>query len=335
MRNLRKEIHPGTKSSCDFIWKILEDAWNSGMQYDVTDLRGRVLAFANGSTNHSVYCVKLTQSMQFASSIAVKNPPENSLDERLVLYDVEVFPNLFVVCWKYKGNANIVKMINPPPKAIEELCRYRLVGFNNRRYDNHIMYARIMGYSELDLFNLSQRIIAGEKNSMFGDAYNLSYADVWDFSSLKHSLKRFQIDLGLNHKELNHPWYEPVPQEKWDSVVEYCANDVLTTEQVFDSRKQDFVARQILADLSGLSVNDTTQRHAAQIVFGNNKNVKDEFIYTDLSKEFPGYVYEFGVSTYKDETLGEGGYVYAEPGMYTNVGVLDGASMHPTTIETV
>jgi len=27
-------------------------------------------------------------------------------------------------------------MINPDGKAIEELCRTRLVGFNNRRYDN-------------------------------------------------------------------------------------------------------------------------------------------------------------------------------------------------------
>jgi DNA polymerase elongation subunit (family B) len=30
---------------------------------------------------------------------------------------------------------------------------------------------------------------------------------------------------------------------------------------------------------------------------------------------------------------GEGGYVYAEPGMYENVALLDIASMHPTTIE--
>ena len=33
------------------------------------------------------------------------------------------------------------------------------------------------------------------------------------------------------------------------------------------------------------------------------------------------------------EEVGEGGYVYAEPGMYTNVALLDVASMHPTSIE--
>lgn len=48
---------------------------------------------------------------------------------------------------------------------------------------------------------------------------------------------------------------------------------------------------------------------------------------------FPGYKYEMGKSTYRDELVGEGGYVYAEPGLYENVAVLDVASQHPTSIE--
>lgn len=333
-RNLRKEIHPGTKPSIDFIWKVLEDAWNSGMQYDVTDLRGRVLAFANGSTNQSVYCVKQVMSMKFASEAVAHNPePVAPKDDRLVFFDTEVYPNLFVVCWKYRGDADIVRMINPGSKQIEELTHMNLVGFNNRRYDNHILYARIMGYKEHDLFLLSQRVVAGEKAGMFGDAYNLSYADVWDFSSVKQGLKKFQIDLGLNHEELNLPWDEPVDPAMWERVVDYCCNDVVTLEQVFEDRMQDYVARQILAELSGLRVNDTTQRHAAKIIFGDEREPQHDFIYTDLSKEFPGYVFDFGKSTYKGEETGEGGYVYAEPGIYSDVAVLDIASMHPTTIE--
>ena len=338
MRNLRKEIHPGTKSSMDFIWKILEDAWNSGMHYDVTDMRGKILAFANGSTNHAVYCVKLMQSMKFSSESAAPKKIEPVKDERLMFYDVEVYPNLFVVCWKYQRDGEkdttVVKMTNPSPDAIEELCKARLVGFNNRRYDNHILYARIMGYSERALFDLSQRMIeTGDKNAYFGDAYNLSYADVWDFSSKKQSLKRFQIELGLDHKELGLPWHEPVDPALWNEVLDYCANDVITTEQVFEDRKQDYIARQILADLSGLAVNDTTQRHTAKIIFGDEKNPQEKFVYTDLSMMFPGYHYEAGHSDYRGEITGEGGYVYAEPGMYTDVAVLDVASMHPTSIE--
>ena len=47
---------------------------------------------------------------------------------------------------------------------------------------------------------------------------------------------------------------------------------------------------------------------------------------------FPGYSYESGISTYWGEEIGEGGYVYAEPGIYTNVVVLDIQSMHPSSI---
>lgn len=333
MRNLRKEIHPSTKSSCDFIWKILEDAWNSQMPYDVTDMRNKVLAFANSSTNHSDYCVRLVMTMKFASETAVEPSDDAPADERPVIYDVEVFPNLFVVCWKFRGEGNVVKMINPSPSVIEELCRMKLVGFYNRRYDNHILYARIMGYSEYALYQLSQKIVAGDQSGMFGDAYNLSYADIHDFSSDKKSLKRWQIDLGLNHQELGLPWDEEVDPVLWEKVTDYCANDVITTEQVWDACKQDWNARLILASLSGLTPNDTTQRHTAKIIFGDNRDPQKEFVYTDLSKEFPGYTHEFGKSTYMEEVVGEGGYVYAEPGMYSNVAVLDVASMHPTTIE--
>lgn len=333
-RNLRKEIHPGTKSSIDFIWKILEDAFNSGMHYDVSDMRNKILGFANGSTNHSMYCVKLMKSMKFASESATATPVDlQTEDDRLVIFDSEVFPNLFVVCWKYKGDSNVVKMINPSAQAIEELSRMRLVGFNNRKFDNHIFYARIMGYNEYQLFELSQKIVNGQQGSMFGDAYNLSYADIFDFSSKKQSLKRFQIELGLVHQELGLPWDEPVDPALWEQVVDYCANDVITTEQVMDDRNQDYIARQILAALSGLSVNDTTQRHTARIIFGDDRRPQEKFVYTDLSKQFPGYSYDFGKSSYRGIDPGEGGYVYAEPGMYTNVALLDVASMHPTSIE--
>lgn len=327
---LRKDVHPGTKSNVDFIFKVLDDAYKQGIKYDVTDLRPKILAFANNSTNQSDYCIKLVQKMPWASDEPSETPEDYQSDE-LIFFDVEVFPNLFIVCWKSE-NKSPVKMINPGPKDVEELLKFKLVGFNNRRYDNHILYARYIGYDNPQLYNLSQKIIGESRNCLFGEAYNLSYTDVYDFSSKKQSLKRFQIDLGIHHQELGMKWDEPVPEELWEKVAEYCVNDVVSLQAVFESRKQDFIARLILSDLSGLTPNDTTQMHTAKIIFGNDKRPQDKFIYTDLSKDFPGYVYENGKSTYRGEETGEGGYVYAEPGMYANVAVLDVASMHPTSL---
>jgi Family of unknown function (DUF5906) len=342
-RNMRKDIHAGTKPSIDFIYKILEDTYKDGLTYDIQDLRPKILSFAANSTNQAMASIKVVQKMRFHSDEPMISPVDNS-EKPYVFLDVEIYPNLFVVCWKYAGEANVVRMINPEPHEIEPLFGLRIIGFNNRRYDNHILYARFLGQSIEELFARSQKIIVDRNDSaLFGEAYNLSYADIYDFSSLKQSLKKFEIQLGLKHMELDLPYDEPVPKEKWPMVVEYCVNDVVATEAVFENRKQDFVAREILADLSGLSVNHTTQMHTAKIIFGEDKKPQDKFVYTDLSKEFKGYVYgpvkneesgkEIWESTYRGEVTGEGGYVYAEPGMYENVAVLDVASMHPTTIE--
>ena len=333
-RNLAKEIHPGTKPSIDFIYTILEEAYKSGLKYDVTDMRQKVLVFANNSTHQADYCLKLVDKMHFKSDEPSQDLGKYDLDS-LVFFDVEVFPNLFVVSWKYEGeNNSCVHLINPTSSQIEELLKFKLVGYNCRRYDNHILYAAFIGYTIPELFKLSQKIVVDDsKNNFFGEAYNISYTDVYDFSSIKQSLKKFEIELGIHHQELGLPFDQPVRDEDIPLVIDYCDNDVKATEAVFYARKEDFVARQILADLSGLTVNDSTQSHTSKIVFGNDPNPQKLFNYVDLSETFPGYKFDTGKSFYRGEEVGEGGYVYAEPGFYKNVALLDVASMHPTSIE--
>jgi energy-coupling factor transporter ATP-binding protein EcfA2 len=334
-RNLKKEIHPGTKPSIDFIAHILEEAYADNLKYDVTDLRPRILAFANNSTHQAATCLKTVQKMRFKSEGELESDDVvNVDDERMVIFDIEVYPNLFVICWKFRGDDKVVRMINPTQAEVEALTKLKLVGFYNRRFDNHILYAAMLGYSIERLFDLTRKIVIdNNRNAMFAQAYNLSYADVWDFSTIKQSLKKFEIDLGIHHMELDIPLDEPVDEKDWPRVVEYCVNDVQATEAVLEDRWEDFVARQILAELSGLTVNDTTQRHTAKIIFGDERNPQQYFTYTDLSEEFPGYTFDAGKSNYRGEDPGEGGYVYAEPGIYTSVALLDIASMHPTTIE--
>ena len=366
-RNLNKEIHPGTKPSIDFIYKILEDAYSSDLKYDVTDMRNAILAFGANSTHQAEYCIKLVNRMQFKS----EEPSENirNDDAKLVFYDVEVFPNLFLVNWKIQGEGKpVVRMINPSPTEIEDLIRFRLVGFNCRRYDNHILYARLMGYTNEQLYKLSQRLVSKDKktqmSAMFGEAYNISYTDIYDFASAgnKKSLKKLEIEMGIHHQELGLPWDQPVPEEKWIQVAEYCDNDVIATEAAFYYLSADWTARQILADLADMTVNDTTNSLTTRIIFGRERKPQSKFNYRNLAEPvldmdeetfeflseaapemmqqthgeagsllpyFPGYKFEAGKSTYRGEEVGEGGYVYAEPGIHVNVALLDVASMHP------
>lgn len=342
--NLHKEYHASTKSSIDFINKILEEAYESDLHYDVSDMYNAVLAFAANSTNQSQYCIKLVNSMHFKSKDQSEETTDG--DTNIVIYDVEVFPNLFLVNWKLLGEDKpVIRMINPSQSEIEELLKYKLVGFNCRRYDNHILYGRLIGYSVEELYKLSTRIINGSPNCFFGEAYNISYTDVYDFASKKQSLKKWEIELGIHHKELGLPWDQPVPEERWDEVAEYCDNDVIATEELFTHLKGDWTAREILADIAGMSVNTTTNSLTTRIIFGKDRN--PDLVYTDLAtgkasdpayqrndviNAFNGYEYVDGKNMYRGDDLGKGGWVYSEPGMYTNIALLDVASLHPHSI---
>lgn len=380
-KNLRKEIHPNTAPSVSFIYEILENAYKDGLHYDVSDLRPKILAFANNSSNQSDQCIKMVMKMKFHSD---EPDPGSEWSEEapIVFFDIEVFPNLFVICWKKEGEGHtIVKMINPSANDIMKLTEYRLIGFNNRRYDNHVVYGAFSGacnkngdpkgYSNEELFQLSQHIINDSVMKYgFLEAYNISYTDIYDFASNfnKKSLKKFEIELGIHHQELGLPWDKPVPENLWEKVAEYCCNDVSATEATFRHLRGDWIARQILAKLSGLTVNHSTNAHSTKIIFGDNKTPQSEFYYRNLAEPvesitkemedflkerttlsldfdpydkgirsilpyFPGYRFENGVSIYRGEEVGEGGFVYAEPGMYSNVALLDVASMHPSSAE--
>ena len=354
MRNLNKEIHPYTKPSIDFIYKILEDAYNSDLTYDVDDMRNSILGFAASSTNQADACLKIVSKMHFKS----KEPTAVvTYEAPIVFFDCEVFPNLLLVNWKFqstpdKEEPTVYRLINPSADDIAKLAQYRLIGFNNRKYDNHILYARMIGWSVEAICNLSQQII-NEHTGFFGEAYNFSYTDIYDFSAKKQSLKKFEIELGIHHQELGLPWDQPVPEEKWEEVARYCDNDVLATEAVFNARHADFVAREILADVAGMTVNDTTNSLTTRIIFGKEKSPR--LVYTDLAtgesddlievepdiltkntylNAFPGYEWVKGEdgrmhNMFRGTDLGLGGYVYAEPGMYWNVALLDVASLHP------
>ena len=364
-KHLNKEIMGATKPSIDMINKILNEAYESGVGYDVSDLKNAVFAFAAGSTNQADTCLKIVNGMKFKSEEA--SASVDSECDTLVFYDTEVFPNLFLVNYKFAGEGKpVVRLINPKPSDIEYLLKFKLVDFNGRRYDRHMLYACLMGYTNEQLYNLSQRIINSQKGdqgkAFFSEAYNLGYTDVYDFAAKKQSLKKWEIELGLKHHELGLPWDQPVPEEQWLQVAEYCDDDVLATEAVFNHLSADFTARQILADLAGGTVNDTTNTLTGKIIFGNNRNPQGEFRYRNLAEPvfeldpdvkefleeiapemmstrhgeaksllpyFPGYKYENGKSTYRGEEVGEGGCVRANPGIYGMVALLDIMSMHP------
>lgn len=404
---LRKEIEPfATKPCIDFIGKVLQDAYDSGMKYDVSEMKSQVLAFAAASTHNALYCMDKAETFPYKSEETSEWVEPK--DKTIAFFDTEVFPNLFILVYKPIGK-DCVPLINPEPSEVLKFFQtYNAIGFNNLGYDNHICYARIRGDSLYELFLRSMHIINDPKEKsrdwQIYESKNLSYTDVFDFCSTKQGLKKWEIALqkkGVNirHDEAGVPWDQPVPQEKWARIAEYCCNDVIATEEVFLANQSDFKAREILVDLAntlrgpGSTVNDSTNNLTTKLIVGNEKNPQALFVKPDLSKLFPGYIFnkygiareeymlpinrkidrspkacefyekdilgergkpgEFvltkdevpvpgkqyylntvisGKSWYKGYDPGEGGFVYAEPGMYYNAICLDSASHHPSSL---
>lgn len=398
---LRKEIQPYSTVCCvQYIGKVLNEAFESGMKYDMSKLRPAVLEFAAASHNHSIECLDMASAFPY-KSVEETEWVEPSGEKKIAFFDTEVFPNLFILVYKPIGE-DCVTLINPDSNEVLDFFqRYNAIGFNNLGYDNHICYARIAGDSLYDLFVRSQNLInapKGKNDWAINQSKNLSYSDVFDFCSEKKGLKKWEIALqkegeDIRHDEAGLPWDKPVPKNLWKRVAEYCCNDVIATEKVFFKNQSDFKAREILVELAnalrgpGSTVNDSTNNLTMKLIVGNEKNPQGAFIKPDLSKLFPGYEFspygidrdrymmkldlkdipdnpkKFGLyenenglfTPTKDETVifgknyyrnniisgkslykgfdpGEGGFVYAEWGMYHGAECYDSASHHPSSL---
>ena len=369
-RSLLKEYSPhATVTSVEFIKKVLDDAYASGVEYDVTDMRSAITTFAGRSSHHAHECLAMIPQMKFRSETQVENGFNDYIYDDIVIWDFEVFSNGYGVGYKaVDKEAHFVR--NPSAKFLEELLKYRLVGHNTRKYDNHIAGGVILGDSVSDVYKRSIKLTSNTGDGYVGSAWNFHYADTYEFPAKKQGLKKWEIELGEPHQELNLRWDQPVPDDKWDMVAEYCLNDVRATEALWKHLQPDFLAREIMADIAGGAINDTTNALSARMIFGTEKNPQSQFHYRNLAEPvfeldsemenflrknfpemmsephgeaksllpyFPGYTFDISKpkderSLYKGQFAGEGGFVWAKPGMYVNVITFDVASMHPHSI---
>lgn len=432
MMALRKEVEPkATRTSMMYIRDCLKEAQEKGIEYDFSQLDNIIYSFAANSSNSADFCLNIYKDLKLKwpeDVIQTVSDPVHQIvqakwaDEApIIIFDVETFKNMFMIVYKELGpNKRCGVLINPKPYQLEPLFKMRLVGFNNRGYDNFLVWAAYLGYTNAQLYDLSQEIIIGGNRMPLRDAVNISFTDIYDYCSTKQGLKKWEIAIErkrekqierakqlqvegktyqeisdilttedpnrivlpaeyveaylngtlkiLEHKELDWPWDKDIPEEMWDECARYCMNDVLATEQLWLETQSDFKAREILADISGGTPNDTTNQLTAKFIFEDAKEPWNTFVYPDLKAKFPGYRFEFGKSYYRhdikigepwaenydayckrygkqlistdflnktitvDEIIGEGGRVYANPGMYRNVKTFDVASMHPSSI---
>lgn len=323
---LAKGYHNDTTSNVDYIKFLLDQAYESGMKYNVTDMAGDVWKFACNSTNQSEKCRATVSEMKFKSEddeeveaygIEDEGAPKIVIDTEIYRPDPETDnPGLFLVCYKFLGTdmkpSCVNALVNPQPHEVEELFRYGHIGFNNLEYDCYMLWAASMGKNNQDLYDLSQDIITYHKQDVKNyKAKEMVYADVYDICKAAGEgmgLKKWEIKLGKEgklpdsviHKEMGIPWDQPAPKDRWPEIIDYCKNDVLATEVVYWETQPYLKARMFQVDLVHAlhgenvkaNVRDTANTLSKRIIFGKNKKPQSAFNYRDLSKPVGADQYE-------------------------------------------
>lgn len=176
-----------------------------------------------------------------------------------MIYDIEVFPNVFHCVVKDTDNEKLYKFeISERINQIEPLVtfftnkNYLLCGYNNKHYDDVIInyiidYADVMLHKSVyditkSLFNLSQTLISSEDGNI-DKIKRWKYANYFEsmdlltmmFSSkLRVGLKSMQITMKYeNVQEYDGDFNSFLPKDKIDEMISYNINDVNSTCALF------------------------------------------------------------------------------------------------------
>ena len=289
-KNLRKEYHKNTKPSVDYIYYLLEKAYEEGIHYDVTWMKGDIYSFACSSSNQSEECRELYRKMKFMSKDVSEQV--ESQDDILTIFDVESSPNHFLVCYQVdKDDATVIDMLDPSPDDIYSFITRKLAGYNSSAYDDHMLYARMIGETAYEIYDRSTHIIQAGLGK-FREA-KLSYLDIYQILPEKKSLKKWEIELGEPHKEFPIPWDQPIPDDRLEEWIEYCKNDVRATRALLHSKigKASLNAHKILVVLANGKMIDTTNQLTSKIIFQGNRNPQPQFNYRNMGEQLEGKYY--------------------------------------------
>lgn len=202
------------------------------------------------------------------------------LKERsVVVYDIEVFPNVFTCTAKNTETSEIVTFeISERKNDIHSMfrffnCNYYFAGYNNHHYDDVIMNYILEYYERMSvmnrfrvndsLFNLSQTIVQSEDGNVerFKRWKYAHYFDSMDIlkmmfsSKLRVGLKEMQMTMHYhNVQEYSAHFGSFLPRDEIDDMIKYNINDVESTHELLERLKKrgDFDIRRVIEEEYGI-----------------------------------------------------------------------------------
>ena len=192
-------------------------------------------------------------------------------DQKVYVYDVEIFPNCFHCCCKDTESGQLYKFeISERKNQLTQLVDFfyydikdkMFCGYNNHHYDDVIINYIIDFYIKLEnmpywkicqsLFNLSTVIV----NSEEGDSskfkrwkyahyfYSMDLLTMQFSSKLRVGLKTMQVTMHYkNVQEYEGDFSQPLPKDSIDEMIDYNINDVESTTELLNRLSKDVELR--------------------------------------------------------------------------------------------
>lgn len=199
-------------------------------------------------------------------------------EDKVVTYDIEIFPNVFHCCCKDTETGEMYKFeISERKNQLNEMIEFflqpkvMLCGYNNHHYDDVILnyiidYRRKLADLPFwricqSLFNLSTYIVkdeegSREKLSRWKYAHFFHSMDLltMQFSQkLRVGLKTMQVTMHYyNVQEYDGDFDQFLPPEKIDEMIAYNVNDVESTTELLSRLKEQIELRLFIEKEHGI-----------------------------------------------------------------------------------
>jgi hypothetical protein len=192
--------------------------------------------------------------------------------KRLVIYDLEVLPNFFCGVFEAIDSDKCVVYEISNEKNDSHLIKvmamnFTLVGYNNHHYDDLFinMLLKEKDITNEKLYYLSSLCVKrkecltdNEKRHLNKYKYNKSFdsIDVLTMlasSKLRVSLKHLQVKIKWHRvQDFEVDWTQPLPEIDWETLIDYCINDVKSLKAVVRTKEKDFILRDQIQEKYGL-----------------------------------------------------------------------------------
>lgn len=190
------------------------------------------------------------------------------------IYDIEVFPNLFILTAKNteSGARRVFEISDrrndlPQIRALFKSKSVLYGGFNVIHYDNPLVSFLLIHYDELirlPVWEICKKIkdlsdeIVNSKDGQFSSWSRYKYANLfptldlltmlWS-SKLRVGLKELQVTMGYhNVEEYSGDFNSYVRNDQIDEVISYCFNDIESTTELLNRCVKDIELRLAIED---------------------------------------------------------------------------------------